>query len=374
MYAVKKSVPQPNVTSTKVKPVKKKSALFASSGAVLALLLSACGGSGDGSSLADVEYSMNEATAEPSVSFATPFAANGTEAHKIEDGDGATIEDGDSLLVDATVFNGADGSSLGTTYTDAPMIIPVGEDLKNAAPELYDILVGSKVGMSFSYSTNIDTESTSTAEATPTVSAGTATNVEVYTVSGKLLKSAEGTENEKKSSALESFSVADDGTATLTLSADRGDAPTELYTEDLITGSGAAVKADDTVYVNYVGVTWSDGTQFDSNFGASPTALSLNGVIEGWKQGLEGKTVGSRVLLVIPSELAYGEDAATSGAPEGALVFVVDILGSSPTRTAATSPSASADASATATADASATATESASESASAEATASASE
>lgn len=372
MYAVKKSVPSVNVTATKVKPVKKKSAFIASSGAVLALVLSACGGNGDGSSLSDVSYSMNEATAEPSVSFATPFAANGTEAYKIEDGDGATIEDGDSLLVDATVFNGADGTSLGTTYTDAPMIIPVGQELKDAAPELYDILIGSKVGMSFSYSTNIDTTSTSTAEATPTVSAGTATNVEVYTVSGKLLKSAEGTENEKKSSALESFSVADDGTATLTLSEDRGDAPTELYTEDLITGTGATVSETDTLYVNYVGVTWSDGAQFDGNFGATPTALSLNGVIEGWKQGLAGKTVGSRVLLVIPSELAYGEDAATSGAPEGALVFVVDILGSSPTRTAAVSPSASADASATA--DASASATESASESASAEATASARE
>ncbi len=372
MYAVKKSVLLKSATSRKVKPVKKKSALFASSGAVLALVLSACGGSGSGSSLSDVDYSMNGATAEPSVSFATPFAANGTEAYKIEDGDGATIEDGDSLLVDATVFSGADGTSLGTTYTDAPMIIPVGEDLKNAAPELYDILIGSKVGMSFSYSTNIDTTSTSTAEATPTVSAGTATNVEVYTVSGKLLKSAEGTENEKQSSALESFSVAEDGTATLALSEDRGDAPTELYTEDLITGTGATVNADDTVYVNYVGVTWSDGAQFDGNFGATPADLSLNGVIEGWKQGLAGKTVGSRVLLVIPSELAYGEDAATSGAPEGALVFVVDILGSSPTRTAAVSPSASADASATA--DASASATESASESASAEATASASE
>lgn len=374
MYAVKKSVLLKSATSRKVKPVKKKSALFASSGAVLALVLSACGGSGSGSSLSDVDYSMNGATAEPSVSFATPFAANGTEAYKIEDGDGATIEDGDSLLVDATVFSGTDGTSLGTTYTDAPMIIPVGEDLKKAAPELYDILIGSKVGMSFSYSTNIDTTSTSTTEATPTVSAGTATNVEVYTVSGKLLKSAEGTENEKKSSALESFSLADDGTATLTLSADRGDAPTELYTEDLITGTGATVSESDIIYVNYVGVTWSDGTQFDGNFGATPTPLSLNGVIEGWKQGLAGKTVGSRVLLIIPSELAYGEDAATSGAPEGALVFVVDILGSSPTRTAAASASASADAPATATADASASATETASESASAEATASASE
>ncbi|MDO4898663.1 MAG: FKBP-type peptidyl-prolyl cis-trans isomerase, partial [Rothia sp. (in: high G+C Gram-positive bacteria)] len=140
------------------------------------------------------------------------------------------------------------------------------------------------------------------------------------------------------------FSVAEDGTATLKLAEDRGDDPTELYTEDLITGKGATIGENDTVYANYIGVKWSDGEVFDQNFGAQPMSFSLNGVIEGWKKGLAGKTVGSRVLLVIPSELAYGEDAATSGAPEGSLVFVVDILGAS-----APSPAASASASASAT-------------------------
>lgn len=326
--------------------MKKKLALIASSTTVLALTLVACGASsGSSNKLSDISYSMNSATAAPSVSFATPFAASSAESHKISDGEGEAIKDGDNLLVDATVFNGADGSTLDTTYTSTPMIIPVGEELKKAAPELYDILINSKVGTSFSYSTNVDVASTATAEATPTVSPGTATNVEVYTVSGKLLKSAEGKNNEKKSKALESFSVADDGTASLKLAEDRGDAPTELNTEDLITGTGPAVKDTDTLYVNYVGVKWSDGSEFDGNYGTTPASLSLSQVIEGWKKGLAGKTVGSRVLLTIPSELAYGEDAATTGAPEGALVFVVDIVGSSPARE---NPSASASASGTA--------------------------
>lgn len=358
--------------------MKKKTAFIASGSAVLALLLGACGGGGSSSSLEDIEYSLNGATAEPSVAFETPFAVSGTTAHRIEEGSGDEIKVGDNIMVDATVFNGADGSSLGTTYTEAPMIIPVGEQLKEAAPELYEILVGSKIGMSFSYSTNIDPTAAAAASegATPTVSAGTATNVEVYTVTNKLLKSAEGTENEKKSSALESFKL-DGTTATLTLAEDRGDAPTELYTEDLITGSGDVVGADDTVYANYIGVTWSDGAVFDENFSTQPLNFSLNGVIEGWKQGLEGRTVGSRVLLIIPSELAYGEDAASSGAPEGALVFVVDILATSPSRVAAAEAAAS-EAAASAHASASAEATESAepvaTESASAEATATASE
>lgn len=321
--------------------MKKKTAYIASGSAILALLLSACGGGESKNALEDVQYSLNGATAEPSVSFATPLAVTETLVHTIEEGTGDTIEDGDSIMVDATVFNGADGSSAGTTYTDSPMIIPVGEQLKEAAPELYELLVGSKVGMSFAYSTNIDplAAANSTASPAPTLSAGSATNLEVYTVTSKLLKSAQGQENEKKSAALEKFTL--EGTAaSIVLAEDRGDAPKELYTEDLITGEGAKVGADDTVYANYIGVTWSDGQTFDENFSTQPMNFSLNSVIEGWTKGLEGKTVGSRVLLIIPSEMAYGEDAASTGAPEGALVFVVDILGTSPSRAAAASEAA----------------------------------
>ncbi|WP_421084083.1 FKBP-type peptidyl-prolyl cis-trans isomerase [Rothia nasimurium] len=347
--------------------MKKKSVYFASSAAILALVLSACGGSSSGSKLSDVEYNLNGATAQPSVAAETPFAASGTEAYKIEDGQGEAIEDGDNLLVDATVFSGEDLTSVASTYTEAPMIIPVGEQLKAAAPELYELLKGSKVGVSFSYSTNIDAQSTSTAEATPTVSAGTATNLEVYTVTGKLLKEATGEDTNLSSPALKEFSAPEGSPATLTLADDRGDAPTELKSEEMIKGDGAVVAATDTVYVNYVGVKWSDGEQFDGNFGSSPINFKLNSVIEGWQKGLEGKTVGSRVLIQIPSEMAYGEDTGETGQPAGALVFVVDILATSPERTApeaTADPSASADASASANADASADATAEASETA----------
>ena len=51
----------------------------------------------------------------------------------------------------------------------------------------------------------------------------------------------------------------------------------------------------------------------------------LTGVIKGWTQGLTGKTVGSRVLLVVPKDLAYGDQG--QGDAKGDLVFVVDILG-----------------------------------------------
>ena len=79
--------------------------------------------------------------------------------------------------------------------------------------------------------------------------------------------------------------------------------------------------------MRYIGVKYSDGKVFDSNYdAATPMGISLQGVIEGWTQGLKGKKVGSRVELIIPADLAYGNDAGGSK-PSGTLVFVVDILG-----------------------------------------------
>ena len=65
----------------------------------------------------------------------------------------------------------------------------------------------------------------------------------------------------------------------------------------------------DTVLVHYTGVKWSDGTVFDSSWErGAPASFATTGVVEGFKQALEGQTVGSQVLVVIPPEFGYGAD------------------------------------------------------------------
>ena len=116
-----------------------------------------------------------------------------------------------------------------------------------------------------------------------------------------------------------------------------GAAPTKLIVTTLIQGTGAAVKSGDTITVNYVGVTYADGKEFDSSWKNSQTfstAIGQGGVIKGWDQGLVGVKVGSRVQLDIPTDLAYGTPTP-AGDPAGPLRFVVDVLGD-------TAPSASA--------------------------------
>ena len=88
------------------------------------------------------------------------------------------------------------------------------------------------------------------------------------------------------------------------------------------------VTVEDTVTVHYTGVTWSDGSTFDSSWErGAPTTFPLSGVIAGWSEGLEGQKVGSRVLISIPSEQAYGEQGTPTGDLKNEdLLFVVDIL------------------------------------------------
>ncbi|HEX5543783.1 MAG TPA: FKBP-type peptidyl-prolyl cis-trans isomerase [Micromonospora sp.] len=100
---------------------------------------------------------------------------------------------------------------------------------------------------------------------------------------------------------------------------------TELTVTPLIEGKGAAAENGQMITVNYLGVSYRTGEEFDASWNRPKPfsfQLGVGNVIEGWDQGLVGAKVGSRVQLDIPAELAYGEH----GNPSGPLRFIVDVL------------------------------------------------
>ena len=101
----------------------------------------------------------------------------------------------------------------------------------------------------------------------------------------------------------------------------------ELEIEDLVVGSGAPTPAGGTVTVNYVGFAASTGAQFDDSYQrGAPATFSLDGVIEGWSEGLVGMQPGGQRLLRIPSAMAYGETGSGPGiGPNEDLVFCVSM-------------------------------------------------
>ncbi len=110
-----------------------------------------------------------------------------------------------------------------------------------------------------------------------------------------------------------------------------GPAPTDLVIEDLELGSGDEAVAGTTCSMQYVGVSWSTGKEFDSSWDrgqAFTFPLGAGRVIQGWDRGVAGMKVGGRRRLTIPAALGYGERGAGSDiAPGETLIFVVDLEG-----------------------------------------------
>jgi peptidylprolyl isomerase len=105
----------------------------------------------------------------------------------------------------------------------------------------------------------------------------------------------------------------------------------QLELDDLVVGDGAEAQAGHTVEVHYVGVSWSNGKQFDASWDRGDTfkfGLGKGQVIQGWDQGVAGMKVGGRRRITIPPMMGYGKRGAPPViGPDETLVFVVDLVG-----------------------------------------------
>lgn len=103
-----------------------------------------------------------------------------------------------------------------------------------------------------------------------------------------------------------------------------------LQYADLVVGTGAEATVGKQVQVHYTG--WlQNGTQFDSSRDRNeplPLTLGEGRVIPGWEEGLTGMKVGGQRQLIIPPNLAYGEQGAGNGLipPNSTLIFDVELV------------------------------------------------
>jgi FKBP-type peptidyl-prolyl cis-trans isomerase FklB len=125
-------------------------------------------------------------------------------------------------------------------------------------------------------------------------------------------------ENKKKGEAFLADNKKKKGVVTL---------PSGLQYKVLKESKGAKPKATDTVSVHYVG-TLIDGTEFDSSIKrGEPASFGVSEVIKGWTEGVQLMSVGSKWQLVIPSNLAYGDQGAGPQiGPNSTLIFEVELL------------------------------------------------
>lgn len=102
--------------------------------------------------------------------------------------------------------------------------------------------------------------------------------------------------------------------------------PSGLQYRILKSGNGKKPKATDRVKVHYTG-TLIDGTKFDSSYDrGTPIEFPLQQVIPGWTEGLQYMDEGSKYMLYIPYNLAYGEQEAGMIPGGSTLIFEVELL------------------------------------------------
>ena len=298
-------------------------------------MLTACGGgepaaqeptsqsAGETSKLDSVKITENGDKKAPGVEFDKPLDVKETTVKVITEGDGDPVKENQVVDISIVAFNGTDGSTLEDTFPNDPEPLELNDELKTSSPIIYAAFVGAKIGsyLALAVPGQAAAEGADAATARPTQL------LVVKVISAKdAPKVLDGPEGDPVVPPAGLPAVTEDDKGNPVISVDGVSAPTALIAQDLIKGQGTEVKETDTLTVNYVGVNLSDNKVFDSSFDRGEKAtFPLTGVIPGWTQGLTGKTVGSRVLLVIPKDLAYGDEG--SGDAKGDLVFVVDILG-----------------------------------------------
>ncbi|MFT3969860.1 MAG: FKBP-type peptidyl-prolyl cis-trans isomerase [Micropruina sp.] len=102
----------------------------------------------------------------------------------------------------------------------------------------------------------------------------------------------------------------------------------KTQTKVLTQGKGAVVNPS-YVWVHYLGVNGRTGKVFDTNFGKDATMMSLDQLVAGFKKGVEGQKVGSRLLIAMPGSDGYDSSGGSAQADikvGDSLIFVVDVV------------------------------------------------
>lgn len=261
----------------------------------------------------------------PDLDVYTPFRVSEPAFEDVEVGAGIPITDDAQLIsMDISIFSGDTGENLVETNYDG--------DLSQAStvarwyeviPGLEDVLPCATEGSRIAVALPPGSIEESTAERLELGSDDSA--IAVVDIAKVYLAHAEGTPRFNVGGGLPTVVRAPDGRPGVIIP----DAapPADLVIQTLIEGSGEEVSGDVPVRVHYTGLTWAERNVFETTWDTEPKSIDLETMIPGFAEALIGQKVGSQVMVVIPPDQAYGDQAQGPIPADSTLVFVVDILG-----------------------------------------------
>lgn len=284
-------------------------------------------------SVSDSVGATGDFGSKPTIDIDFPLTIESTERSVVIEGDGERAVDNSDVAVDFTILSGATGEEIEATPYDGESTTPFPLDgtlITGITKTLLCSTEGSRVVGVIAPGDGVAEEVLAQfglgADDALVFVADVISVAEPVEVAPPLSR-AEGEDQELPEGfpAIE-VTLADDGEPTLVLPG--GPAPTELQLAVLKKGEGAEVGTAADVIVHYVGMNWDTSEIFDASWSrGAPSPFNTSQVIQGFTAALEGQTVGSQVLVVIPPVLAYGEEGSGHALAGQTLVFIVDILG-----------------------------------------------
>jgi len=311
-------------------------------------LLAACGEDGGGPDVAAAPTSpatspaagdlsaievVGGVNSAPKVDFETPFRVDKTLTRVLKPGDGPEVRVNSTVLIDYVGINANDGRQFDSSWdrgnSQTFALVP-----GQMIPGFITGLVGQKVGgrllVAMPPAEGYGAQGNSQAGISGTDTLLFVVNL-LATSDPDPLARAEGSAKDLPA-GVPALQTDEQGVPTgFEVTGDAPPAPDELGVYPLISGTGPTVGEGDLLTVHYLGQIFPDGEIFDESWSeGKPVTFQIGAgaLISGWDQGLVGQRVGSRLVLVIPPELGYGEEGSPPTIPGGAsLIFSVDILG-----------------------------------------------
>lgn len=301
---------------------------------VLALAVSATAACGSDSGSADEPSdSISGLTVTGDFGEEPKIAIDGMDVSDVEsavaiEGDGEEMTTEDAALYRFVIADGETGETVASNYQDtAPQQLVMSQEAEAVTGAVEGKSIGSRILLAMPVKELLGEQGA------PQVGLGPDDDlvmvIDLIEAAEAPLTGPEGEEVDPPAWA--PLVVEEEGTVTGIDFSDAAEKqPENFRAVPLIEGDGPAVKEGDSITVDYFGVVWGADEPFDESYTREPTSFTLakGSLIDGWVEGLSGVKVGSRVMLVIPSELGYGEEGSPPDIPGGAtLVFVVDVLG-----------------------------------------------
>jgi len=299
--------------------------------AIPLLLLTGCGGSSKSDSavsLADIKVNTTNAK-KPTLTIPKGgFKAGAqTKTQVLTQGSGQAVGAKQIAYVDFVAYNGTTSKQVANTFGQRFVPIPMADT--SQLPGLVKAISGKKVGTVEKVA--IPASQGFGSAGSPNLGVGATDSLVFYIKIDSVADAVTqptGTQAAAPAGLTVQVPAGTNKEAKVTIPA--GAPPKTLISQNLLTGTGLKTVTGDAILASYTGVNWTTKKVFDSSSKNAPVPFQLapNGAIAGFVKGLTGKTVGSRVVVVIPPAEGYGAAGQPSVGIKGSdtLVFVVDIL------------------------------------------------